>query len=269
MGGTGSGKMKNAEIVRLDGTVLNVDGSITTTKLFEYLDIPLDDYSDIEMTPDEATRFINHVKRMKTGVAAFVPKLCPGNRVCAMRERCPFQERFPLGRACPLEISYIAAQTKSYVESLGVDPGSPYEMALVNTLVENDLFDYRANLTLSSDSEGQSLLKTQTMQNEKGGISEVIVPHPILTIKDNIHKKRLSILEALAVTRKEQYKEAAALKKKSTGDASQEQAKMRKLVEKLQDRSNKISSFDEIIVDANRVAGEKIIEADWEEKLID
>jgi hypothetical protein len=263
MGGEGSGKMTDITTVRLDGMAIHKDGSMSRTKLFEYLDIDLDDYSDIELSPGEATRFMNHVRRMKTGLSAFMPKLCPGPSVCQLGSRCPFQNRFPLSRPCPLEMNYIRAQTKSYVEEIGVDPGSPYEMALVNSLVELDVFDYRSNLALANDEEDGARLLVTTRIHREDEVMEMTVPHPVLDVKDRIHRRRMNILEAFVVTRKERYKEAASTKKRGTEGSSNMQAEMRELLGKIS-RAKSVTSFEQIIEDANEISESPVIEADWE-----
>ena len=263
MGGQGSGTMKDIEKVRLDGIAIHKDGSMSRTKLFEYLDIDLDDYSDIELSPTEATRFMNHVKRMKTGVSAFLPKICPGPARCQLRDRCPFEGRYPLSKACPLETNYIRAQTKSYIEEIGVDPGSPYEMALVNSLVELDVFDYRANLALSNDQEDGSKLLMTTIVEKENSSTEMVITHPLLTIKEQNHRRRIHILESFVMTRREKYKEAASTKKVNSDTASSMQADMREVLNKLT-KAQSVTSFDKIIDDAAKVESSGITEADWE-----
>jgi hypothetical protein len=263
MGGEGSGKMDSIASVRLDGVAIHKDGSLSRTKLFEYLDIDLDDYSDIELTPQEATRFMNHVRRMKTGLSAFMPKLCPGPHVCQLGSRCPFEKRYPLSRPCPLETNYIRAQTKAYVEEIGVDPGSPYEMALINSLVELDVFDYRSNLALANDQEDGAKLLMTTQIRREDEVMEMTVPHPILDVKDRIHRRRMNILEAFVITRKEKYKEAASMKKKGTEGSSNMQAEMRELLTKIS-KAKSVTSFEKIIDDAQKIDQSPIVEADWE-----
>jgi hypothetical protein len=264
MGGKGSGKINENAIVRLDGTIVEADGSESRTKLFEYLAIDLDDYADIEMTPAEAQRFMNHVRRMKTGVAAFIPKLCPGPVHCTLRKRCPYEARYPIGRACPLEVNYIKVQTKGYIESLEIDPSNTYEMALINELVEYDLIDYRANIALSDDEEGQRLLRTTLIENETSGkMMELINPHPILKVKEDNHKRRLKVLEAFAVTRQQEYKKAAALGQHDKKDASNTIAHVAEMVRKLSSAKTP-QDLDKMIEDAKRVSEAGIQEADWQ-----
>jgi hypothetical protein len=263
MGGQGSGKMPENAIVKLDGTMISHDGQETRTQLFEFLEVDLDDYSDIELSTEEAQRFMNHVRRMKTGVSAFMPKLCPGPERCPMGHRCPFQDRFPLTKACPLEVDYIKVRTKNYIEGLGVDVGSPHEMALINTLVELDLMDYRANVALSADEEdGPTLLrKTIMMKNES--MIEMVGPHPLLEVKERVHNRRQKILEAFAATRREEYKKAAALKKQSSGDVATQTADLREMIVKLS-QAVKEEDMEKIIADADKVAQAGMEEAEWQ-----
>jgi len=234
MGGKGSGKIEKDAIISLDGKILHPDGTITRTALFEILEVDLDDYSDIKLSGEEAQRFINHVKRMKTGTAAFVPKLCPGPERCLLGKRCPFKNKYPLTRACPLEVNYIKARTKDYIESLDVEVDSAYEMSLVNTLVECDLMDYRANIALAGDEEAGMTLMTRTMvESKKGDTMEILNPHPLLQVKDEIHRKRSKILDMFAVTRQQEYKKAAALGKEAKTDASNRMAELKELSDKL------------------------------------
>jgi hypothetical protein len=261
MGGVNSGKMDDVAIIKLDGTLIKQDGSLSRTKMFDFLDIDLDDYSDIKMTPQEAQRFMNHVRRMKTGVSAFVPMLCASPHKCPMGVRCPITERWPVGRACPLESNYIRVQTKEYVQSLDVDPQNTYEMVLVNELVEIDLLGYRANVALSGDKEdGPRLLTTIRTESEEK-VMESTIPHPLLEIKEKLNKRRLQILESFAVTRKEQYKKAAALKQKSSADVSTHLAELRKTIEKMQ-KATSTKELGKIVEEAK--TDSKVIEADWE-----
>lgn len=263
MGNSNSGKMKEDAIVRLDGSIIDADGSVTRTKMFDYLAIDLDDYSDIQMTPAEAQRFMNHVKRMKTGVAAFMPKLCPGPAHCRLGRRCPYEARYPLARPCPLETNYIKVQTKGYLESIGVDPMNTYEMTLINELVEFDLIDYRINVALSSDEDGQTLLHTTLVEKEDGKMMELLNPHPLLKVKEDNHKRRLKVLDAFAVTRVQEYKRAAALGQRNKSDASNAIANVTELVKKLS-AAKTPQDLDRMIEDAKKVAASGVQEADWQ-----
>ena len=99
MGGSGSGKLTKA-IYKLDGTEVDHDGKITKSNFFDFLKIPLGDYSSLEkeMTAEAALKFKNQVVRMKIGTSAAIPMLCPGPQKCPSGKRCPFNDmqKWPL-----------------------------------------------------------------------------------------------------------------------------------------------------------------------------
>jgi hypothetical protein len=149
------------------------------------------------------------------------------------------------------------------MEDLNVDPESPSEMTLINKLVECDLLDYRANIGLSggNDPESATILKTNVVDNGKT-TSETTNIHPLLEVKTRLHKDRMLILESFAVTRKEKYKKAAALKKSEDTDASRWLAQLKSTFggEGVQEE---VTSLEKIKQDAEKVSKDLIFEADW------
>lgn len=263
MGGDGSGKIDPEAIISLSGEMEHSDGSISKTKMFEFLNVDLDDYSDIKMTGKEAQRFTNHVRRMKTGLAAFLPKLCPGPVDCSLGTRCPFENRYPVGRPCPLEVGLIKSKTREYIDTLDIDPGSPYEMSLIDRLVELDVFEYRSNIGLSKP-ENAELLKTEMTETKRGDLIETSDIHPYLSAKDGFHRKRMNILESLVATRKEEYKKAAQLKKKDSDGISSQLSDVRSLIEKMQAGPGGMGELNKLIEKAEDSSKPNEVEADWE-----
>lgn len=254
MGGDGSGK-PNGELLVLDGKEL-IDGKLTKTEFFNFLGMDLTDYSDVKMTAEQALSFKNQVVRITHGVSAAIPLQCYGpsciNKMCTFHK----EQNYPLGRQCLFEVRLIQSWTKGYMEDIGVDPENLSEMTLINKLVESDIIDYRANLGLSgaTDEEAGSLLKTSVMESENGS-SETVNLHPLLEAKDRANTMRIKILEALAATRREKYKKAAALKKTDETDASNLLAEMR---ERLTSSESTVSDpWDKID------KAEKEVEAEW------
>lgn len=264
MGGEGSGKPKG-ELLRLDGQEL-IDGKLTKTNFFDFLKMDLADYSDVEMTADEALTFKNHVVRMTHGVSAAIPLICGGER--CPNKLCPFHEskKYPLARPCILETRMIQYLTKGYMEELDIDPDSITEMIQVNKLVELDILDYRANLGLSGgiDPEAPTLLKT-TLVTVGEDLVESVNIHPLLETKEKFHRDRMRTLEAMAATRRERYKRAAALKHSDDSDASELLSELKEMFTE-QDASKLATSLDKIKEDADKVAADSIEEADWEAK---
>lgn len=266
MGNKDSGKPK-CEMIKLDGSMVHKDGKITRSNFFDFLNLPVGAQKDIQLTPEEAIRFRNHIVRMKLGTSAAVPMKCSGPK-CPAHNICPFTPtlNWPIFSSCPVERELIDAWTRAYVEELGLDPESSTSMVLVNKLVECDIIDYRANIGLSGarDEEAQTLLKTTTIDTGNS-ISETLAVHPILEVKEKVHRMRQQILEALAATPREKYKRAAALKKtEDNADAAQHMARMKATFEKIKQEKVKSLEAKEI-----QEENDTIVEADWESIVTD
>ena len=282
MGGKGSGTL-NASLVKLDGTLISKDGKESKTSFFDFLDIPLDDYSDIEMSPEAAIKFRNTVIRMKVGMSAAMPLICSGPERCPHGKKCAFSEgidsngkikgKFPLTHICPVENNLINLWTKSYIEDLAVDPSSISQMSLVNRLVEIDLLDYRANMGLSGqrDEEAGTLLKT-TITETENSTTETVNIHPLLEAKSRFSHERLKVLEALVASPREQYKKAQALGKSDDSDAAKHMSEMAELINSMKTAAKQIKSkntYAKMLEEANEIEKENkendITLADWNE----
>lgn len=271
MGGQGSG-MPNAAIIKLDGTQIDKEGKVSKSTFFDFLNIPLGDYANIEkeMTPEAALKFRNHVNRMNVGTSAAIPMLCPGPQKCNVGPRCPFKliQKYPVSEPCPLEVDLVQTRTLSYVEELTVDPESLTQMVLVNRLVELDLLDYRANIGLSGgrDEEAPTLLKTTITETDQSTTESVDI-HPLLNAKSKFHVERLKTLEALVATRRERYKKAQAIGSTETTDAAKHMAELSDLVKAMKAKA-KGPTLEAIKQDAKMLEEQNkkdnIEETDWE-----
>ena len=225
------------------GLIKREDGSLGQTKMFDILEIPLDDYSDLEFTESEVKRMRMHVMKLKTGIQAMAPLLCAGPVKCPFRYRCPLVDRsiktlsgkdidftkqnlkaFPIMRQCIFERELLDFQRKQYIQEYDVDLESPTELGMANRLAEIDLYEMRATIVLANGDEkqeGQDLLKRQTtsvsMTGEELKRMEV---HPAFELKARLAKMCKDILTSMVGTRQEKYKQAAALKKEDFSDPS-------------------------------------------------
>lgn len=238
------------------GIVKLPDGSLKPTKMLDILEVPLDDYSDIELSESDVKRLRMHIMKMRTGIQAMAPLLCPGPVKCKFRQRCPLVDksvkdakgeidyihqdlkRFPIGRQCLIERDFLEYKRREYIEEYNVDINSTTEMSLVSQLAELDLYEYRVNLVLAHgdhEGQGQDLLKAQISGIDKqGNVLRRLEIHPAFELKEKIHRMRNNILEAMVGTRKEQYKQAAALRKKELADPSTVIASLREKLTQLQ-----------------------------------
>lgn len=159
---------------------------------------------------------------------------------------------------CPIELNLIVNWIQSYVEDLGVDPGSRTQMILVNKLVECDIIDYRANIGFAVDEEAWSLIKTNVMSDGER-TTEIANIHPLIDIKEKIHRVRAQILESLAATPKEKYKRAAALKRREEENIGEHFNNLKKAINAATARSRQ-PTIDKL---KEEVKEPEVVDADW------
>jgi hypothetical protein len=230
------------------------DGSLVPTTRFDMLGLEnLDDYSDLEFTDKDLRRMHAHIMSMRMGTTASAPLQCSGPVKCIFRHRCPLIDRslklpgsseinfagqnakkFPLLRPCIFEAEFLDAQRQGYIQEYNVNEDSPTEMMMVSKLAELDLYDYRATLVLSHGDkagDGMDLLKEQvTGCTQEGTILKRLELHPAFEVKQRIQKLKSDILEAMVGTRREQYKQAAALRQENNTDPSSIVAELKKKI---------------------------------------
>jgi len=247
---TAKNRAKKEEI-RLDGTAITVKGELTKTDYFKFLEVPLDDYSDLTFTPEQVARLRSHIMNMKTGLQAMAPMFCGGPMKCPVIFRCPFRQQnelkreqmspknFPIGRQCIIEREFLIHKRREYFIEYDVDPNSPTEIGLVNKLAELDMYEYRATLLLAhgddgTGGDGQDLLKKQvTGVTPQGHELQRTELHPAWELKEKIQRQRMEILAALVGTRREQWKRQAATKQIDNKDSSSEQSALTGKLQKL------------------------------------
>jgi hypothetical protein len=264
--------MPNASLLKLDGTQIDKDGKISKSTFFEFLNLPLGDYANVEkaMTPEQALKFRNQVFRMKIGTSAAIPMLCAGPEKCPIGKKCPLNPvgDYPITEPCIVEVGLLQGWLTNYIEEFGVDPDSISQMVLVNRLVELDLLDYRANMGLSgiNDREAPTLLKTTVIETDTTTTEQVNL-HPLLEAKTKFHNERLKLLEALVATPRERYKKAQALGQSQDTDAAKHMTDLANLVKEMKAKvkTNSLQAIKEEarqLEEENRING--IIDTDWE-----
>lgn len=221
---------------RLDGLALTVDGKVTQTKLFEFLQTDLHDYTDLEtsFTEEDAKYIARQLRHLSTGLNAVVPIICGGPR-CPFREVCPLMAigKVPVGRQCLIEKELIALWTQQYIQEYNVSPEDRTKLSMVMELAELDIYDYRATILLSKE-ENQTLLVDETVG--VGNDGEPITAKRVSQAweaKERIKRRKLQLQTALVGTPQERYKKQAALKKQETADPSTVMADLRERLDKL------------------------------------
>lgn len=261
-----SDKKENVELELLGneynfkgGVVIDKEtGEISRSKMFDIFNLSLDDYTKEEenWSQQDMRRIRMQMMKMKTGVQSMAPVLCSGPVRCPFRHRCPVVDRsimdkegnidfskqdpnkYPLGRQCPFEREYLDFKRTQYSEEFDVDFASPTEMGMINRLALLDLYEYRLILVLAhgdDKGEGLDLMKSQVTGTTPMG-SPVIrkEAHPAWEQMEKIHKQREDILKSMVGTRREKYKQAAALKHGGEDNLSSSMAALKQKLEKLQ-----------------------------------
>jgi hypothetical protein len=243
------------------------EGELVPTAMFDFLEVPLDDYSDLKFTLEEVRRVRMHAMKMRTGIQAMAPIMCLGPVKCPFGLRCPIVDRslrlasgnidlsgqdikkFPLMRQCIFERDFLDFKRKQYMEEYEVNMESPTELGLVNKLAELDLYEYRATLVLAHGDdrgEGMDLLKAQESGSSATGETlHRLELHPAFELKERLHKMREAILTSMVGTRREQYKQAAALKLAEGKDPSSATSALRDRIIQLENEGVIDAQFTE------------------------
>jgi hypothetical protein len=231
-------------MVTLGGTARTASGKLTKSGYLRFLGHDLDQYEDIELSPEQARSIHNHLEKLATGTTAMVPLYCAGAR-CPFAARCPLQQmsKAPLGRQCLIETQLLKAYVLQYFEEFDIDPANWTEVAYVNELAEIDIYLLRLNMLLARP-ENAELVTDQTV-----GISHEGEPilqkqiSPYMEQKDKLYNRRSKVIKLMVGDRQEKYKKEAALKMRLDKDASSAMAETRAKLESLQ-RSIKNLSLD-------------------------
>jgi len=242
-----------------------IDNPVNVKEYFAFLQVNMDDYSDVVMDEHTALKVRRHLMGLRTGTHATVPLICAGANKCPIVNRCPLLKRkpdgskdingskFPVLRPCPFEKHLMAWKIQAYVEEYDIDINSHSSVALVTKLAELDIYEMRIDVQLSSGDrlgEGQDLLQrtVEAMNPVNGRITESLRIHPLWDIKERIGKQRQSILTSLIGTPKEKLKAAHML-----GE-----------VERPSDLVREMSSMKNRLSDLIKLKGE-VIDAEFED----
>jgi hypothetical protein len=205
------------------------------------LALRMNQYNTIGLTSEDMTLISKAFKDIETGSSTNLVCICSKNE-CLYKSRCALyvSNKAPEGMEC-LHENYVLAQAMhNYLESLGIDINNYPELVLVNQLVEYELIEYRCNAILSYDHKDLRMESVVGVDQEGRVITREEISHAI-TIKMQVFKNKMQILESFTATRKEQYKKQAALKEVKAGPAkmlSDLKSKMKQL------KSLEISSTD-------------------------
>lgn len=220
---------------------------------FAFLDVDFNNYSNIQLSESAANRLVKKLRSLRTGTHAAVPLICGGPR-CPIVESCPltvrtkqgtidnYNSEWPILCACPIESHVMAFRIQSYIAEYNVDVDAPSTLALISKLSELDIYEMRIDVQLaSSTNNASSLLREEvgTIHQPSGTTYETIKIHPLWEIKNQIHKQRMELLDALIGTPKAKTKAAVSMGEKTeqAGDLAIEMSRLRSRLDIMQTHS--------------------------------
>jgi hypothetical protein len=212
------------------------------------LALRMNQYNTIVLDNSDIKRIAKAFKDIQTGTATNLVVICAKSE-CLYKSRCALyvSDKCPEGMEC-LHENYILGQSMNmYLESLEVEISNYPEMVLVNQLVEYELIEYRCNAILSNYHKDMRMETVVGVDQDGRIVTKEEISHA-LSIKMQVFKNKMQILESFTATRREKYKKQAALKEAKVGPA--------KLLSSLKAHMKELKNRDIDIEDVHAELGE-------------
>lgn len=250
------------EMVTFGGIARTESGKLTRSNYFRFLNHNLDDYTDLEFTPEQARSVHAHMLKLSTGASAMTPMYC-GGEICPFKERCIFwqMEKAPIGKQCLVEIELMRQWTVDFMEEFDVDPSVATEVAYANELAELAILERRLNMNLAKPSNAELVIDQVVGVDRDGDPMIQKQISPFMELKDKLSSRRSRIIKLMVGDRQEKYKMEAALKMKIETDPSAQMASMRTKLESLVRELNNIEKEVET-TDGEKLTPEDVINAE-------
>jgi len=190
----------------------------------------------LELTSEEIISLKNGMRRLSTGLRASIPINCYGEK-CPFKNECPFfkMQKMPVGKPCPVEAMLMDSYTKRYLDEFEVESESMSEVTTMTMLAATHIMEMRAFITLGKD-DGDSpdgfIINVVGFNNDDEPIQQ-IQEHPAFNMIERAWRWRRNLLESLVGTRKEKYKQMAALKERNTSSPSTAAADLKAKIDKM------------------------------------
>jgi len=191
----------------------------------------------LNLTKEELISLKNGMRRLSTGLRSSIPIKCYGEK-CPFKMQCPLAKmgKMPIGKQCPIEEMLMDTYTKRYIDEFEVHPDSMSEVTTMTMLAATHIMEMRAFMTLGKDDDGESpdgFIKNVVGFNNDDQPIEQIQEHPAYNMIERAWRWRKNLLESLVGTRRERYKQMAAMKEKTIESASTAAADLKAKIDKM------------------------------------
>lgn len=243
---------ENKNMVKLNGNMIKREDDKVSlrSQYFDFLDVDLDRYKEVEYTKEEAQYIKSRMQHLSTGAAAALPLICKGPQ-CPFAAKCPFiaidkqrtQEysnsikeglgqfaekpkmETPVGCSCLVEVNLMNEWTRVYIYEF--DAINFVDIGMCRELAEIEVMLWRINNGLSKE-ENASLEEEVNMgADRQGNPLTRKETHHFVDAKDRLLTRKEKKIKLLVGDRQEKYKKEAALKMREEKDPSSSAAKLR------------------------------------------
>lgn len=199
-----------------------------------FLDAPSEDKTAERLPEVTRQKISQKIRAIASNSNAVTPIKCRGER-CSYLGVCPLADEqvYPQGKQCPIEQSLIMEKYENYCREFNVDRFNTSDLGLISRMVEIDLIEYRLKAMIATT-------YPDILMEEAVGVSPIdgkpimkLVISPMINIRKRLTDEKLDLMKELVGTRKEKYKEKAALKVQNTTDYSSYMADMSKKLKEL------------------------------------
>ena len=250
------------EELKQGGSIIkrNPEESISLkSQFFNFLDIDLDRYKEVEYTKEEALYIKQRMQHLSTGSAAALPLICGGPNKCPFAKKCPFvaidekrqkdweeaQEsgmaqfseppkfQTPIGKHCLVEVNLLNEWTRLYVNEFDGGEESFVELGFCRELAEIEVMLWRLNNGLSKEENAELLQETIVGMDRNGNALKRKEKNSLLDVRENMVNRKSKLIKLMVGDRQEKYKREAALKTREATDPSTSAAQLRNKITRL------------------------------------
>lgn len=190
----------------------------------------------IVLTNDELVSLRNGMRSLSTGLRSSIPIKCYGDS-CPFKMQCPLHKmgKAPMGKHCPVEEMLMDVYTKRYIDEFDVTPDLMSEVTTMTMLAATHIMEMRAFITLGKDDKENpdGFIKNVVGFNNDDEPIVQLQEHPAYNMIERAWRWRRNLLESLVGTRKEKYKQMAAMKERTSASPSTAAADLKAKIDKM------------------------------------
>lgn len=230
---------ENFTVPHIPESIPDYNGLVEAKFYFNGMEPIVENYlpTGITLTPEELISFKNGMRRLGTGLRSSIPVTCYGDK-CPFKSQCPLHKigKAPTGKSCPIEEILMDQYTKRYLDEFEVSADSMSEVTTMTMLAATHIMEMRGFMVLGKDDENERpdgfLMNVIGFNSDEEPIVQT-QEHPAYQTIERAWRWRKNLLESLVGTRKERYKQSAAMGESATFSPSTAAADLKAKIDKM------------------------------------